>query len=239
MKLSSGRWSLRMVALIALITLTSLTGMAEVKFIQFDVSATAMHDEYGYTAGESYTFTWLVNSAFMSNDVSWFTDEYNYWSDEVISHTPTFTDVKADGLTGSWQRPTVADSDPCSFIFVDILGGSQRVWLYAGNERNYSIGFQAGGTDVRLIQAWEMAIGDIFTFPESYTDPNEYFAGYVGTYPVTSGSFDIQTVSSERIAFTPTSLTITAIPEPSAALLTLLGLAALRFRRRPRHPASR
>ena len=141
---------------------------------------------------------------------------------ESFSHTL----VQNDGLTGSWQRPVLAESDPFSFIHV----GTDQLNLYAGNDANYSIGLKANGVDVYGIGGIAVT-GDIFSHPGSYTDPNAYFTGLTGTYILDGGGINFQTAGG-TIGFSPNSLTIGTIPEPSSALLTGLGLADLVFRRR-------
>jgi hypothetical protein len=223
-----------MVAAIVLLALGGLAGTAGAAPISFSVTGTAKTNLYGYVTGQSYTFNWIMNVDFTNNASSFFNSVDNYWSDELVSEAPIFTDVSGDGLTGSWQRPIVAEDDPYSVIEAGNDFGTHHFTLRADTDGAYSIGLQANGTDVVGIEAAVLRIGNIFSCPGSYTDPTSYFAGLTGTYTPIFGLISLYTVNPEVLSFTPTSVTISAIPEPSTAFLTGLGLVALFFHRRRR-----
>jgi hypothetical protein len=229
------QWFTPMVAAIVLLALSVLAGTAQAASTSFSVTGTAQNTLYGYTNGQSYTFNWIVNSGFTNNGSSYFAsgvDLENYWADENTNQAPVITAVSGDGLTGTYVRPTVGWDDPYSAIDVWFHYGVTNLTLSVANDAYQSIGLQANGTDIRWIEASDLYIGDIWSFPGSYTDPNVYFAAFTGTYTPTAGDIMLIPVSGDVLHFTPTSLTISTIPEPSTALLTALGLAVLVIRRR-------
>jgi hypothetical protein len=236
MNTSAKQWFKTMAAAAALLAFCALAGTASAATpIKFSVTGTPNSTMYGYTNGQSYTFHWIVNSGFTNNWSSFFDSIDNYWSDELVSEAPIFIDVSGDGLTGSWQRPEAVDNDPYSYLETwTHTGGDTNLELYVGNDGNpkYSIGLQANGTDLYSIYADNLNIGNIFNFPTSYTDPNDYFAGLTGTYTPINGAMGLYPVSGTPLFFNATSVTISAIPEPTTALLTGLGLVALVFLRR-------
>jgi len=228
MNLRTRRWLNAMAAVAVLLSLNTLAGTANADPIQFTLTGTANSTMYGYTSGQSYSFNWIVNSGFTNNPSSEFTASKNLWTDELVSEAPIFSALSGDGLTGSWVRPTVGEDDPWSLI--QIFNASS-INLTAGNDAGYSTGFNANGTAIREITGLAV-IGNIFSFPASYTDPNVYFASRTGTYSPSSGNIQLVPVSGPAVTFNATSFTISTIPEPSTALLTGLGLVALIFRRR-------
>ncbi len=232
MNLRTRLWFKTIIAVAALLTLSTVPGTATDFSAQFSLTGWANDTLYGYTNGLSYTFYWIVNSSFTNNDMSGFISTENYWADTRTDQAPIFSGAGGDGLTGSWQRPVIGQFDPYSFITVSSDRGYHALTLLAGNDAGYSVGLQANGTGVYGLWAYALEIGDIFSFPMSYTNPNNYFAGLTGTYAVASGSFTLQTVGTGALTFTPASLTISTIPEPSTGLLTGLGLVVLLFRRR-------
>ena len=221
-------WFKTLATTAALLALSMLAGTSRAASINFTLTGTAMSSQYGYAEGEQYTFNWIVNSGFTNNASSYFTSIYNYWSDDHVSEAPIFTDVSGNGLTGSWLRPVLAQNDPYSFIDTT---SANHLSLFAGNGASYSIGLQANGVDVYSLTGVAVTGADIFTYPGSYTDPNAYFTGLTGTYILNGGAINVETADG-TIGFISNSLTISTIPEPSSALLTGLGLAALVFRRR-------
>lgn len=231
MNTSLNQWFKTVVVAIALTTLSTVAGTAGDFSIQFSLTGTADSSQYGYISGQSYTFNWIVNSGFMNNASSQFTANNNFWTDEFVSQAPIFSDLSGDGLTGSWQRPVLNEVDPYSYINVWYNHGTHTLILLAANDSDYSIGLQANGTNVWGMDAF-IQIGNIFNFPASYTDPNDYFASFTGTYTPNNSTMWLYPVIGSSLTFTPTSLSISTIPEPSTALLTGLGLVALFFRRR-------
>ena len=212
--------------------LSILEGTASANPISFTLTGTADNSLYGYVSGQSYSFTWVVNSGFTDNGSSWFIGDDNFWNEELVSESPIFTDVRGDGLSGSWQRPTGAEDDPYSNLRA-FFDGDQRLSLYAGTDASGgSIGLLANGAAVSAVRG-DVYMDSIFSFPGSYTDPNVYFGGLTGTYAPTAGGLAIYTVGGGPMSFTATSVTISAVPEPSTALLGVLGLVTpLALRRR-------
>lgn len=217
-----------------------VAGTVRADIIQFTLTGTADSTKFGYTSGQSYSFSWIMNSGFTNNVNCIFSDTENLWTEEFVDRAPIFTDVRGDGLTGTWQRPVLSEGDPLSYVDVMKADGTHYLQLLASNDSDYSIGLTAGGTDIQIVNG-KVEMTNSFSYPQSYTDPGVYFAGHVGTYTPVSGFIELVNVGrTDGILFTATSVNISAIPEPSTTVLVAFGgvAALLRFRRNRRRPSS-
>jgi hypothetical protein len=227
MILHVGRWP----KAIALLSLFTQAGTAGANPIRFSLTGTPDADAvtYGYTESQNYTFTWTLNTGFTNNASSFFTGSWNGWCDDYSYEAPLFSDFSGDGLTGSWQRPVDGITDPYSCL--DVY--STKVELLAQNEAipHQSIGLQVNGVDIFWVSA--TAVIDISpSFPGYYTDPNDYFAPSTGTYLPTGGGVNIGLTNGDVLYFSPTSFTISQIPEPSSGVLIMCVAGGLVFIRR-------
>lgn len=199
--------------------------------ILFSVTGTANENRLGYTQGESYTFTLILNSSFLNNASCLFSADQNYWGEDTLDDTAVWTDVAGDGLTGSYVRPADDYFAPYAFLFT--VAASQSLTLGALNDASGGvIGLQAGGEDINSLYVDSLVLGDIFTFPASYTDPAVYFAGGLGTYAALGGEISLTGAETGSLIFTATSVTIEAVPEPASALMIGLGGALIAGYRR-------
>lgn len=218
------------------LALTVVAGTANAAVVRLTVTGTANSNLQGYVAGQPYSFHWDLNSAFANAEAqTYFTTTQNSWDDDFVSESPIFVNAGGDLLTGAWQRPTLNNGDPYSYV--DVSGGAaHNLDLYAADESfSYSLGLQLNGTGIVVMEAQDLNVGNIFSFSGSPSDPAAYFSALAGSYPVSSGTLTIyQQGDSTGVGFTPTALTIGVVPEPSTALLAGLGLMMPLFRRRSR-----
>jgi len=208
-----------------------LAGIANADPISIQVTGTADSNMLGYTAGNSYSFTWVINENFINNGSSYSEAELNYWVEELEAETPIFTDVFGDGLTGSLTRSVVTSFDPLSYVGA-LKGGPQTFDIYAGQDAAYGIGLQADGADLVLVRAEGLQLGEIFTFSGTYSDPIAYFTSLIGSYTPASGfgTVEVMDVAGNGVTFTPTNVAV--IPEPSViALIALCGGGLIAGRR--------
>ena len=88
---------------------------------------------------------------------------------------------------------------------------------------------------MNYIVAGNLNWGPSFATPGSYTSLTAYFSPYIGAHTLLAGGYvDITPSSGPALHFTATSLTISAVPEPStyAALAGLVVFGVVVIRRR-------
>jgi hypothetical protein len=227
----------RIIFAIAAVFLLALPVSAQVAFT---FHATATVDALGYVSGHDYTFTFTTPSSYPTPPLSAvFSGTDNNWYETDVSDLQLWTSVGGSGLTGSFVRPTAAPGDPYSYLHV--TSGTPLLETYAGNMGSYSIGLSTpgnpGANDILSVYAIANAGMPNFVTAGAFVDPNAYFPSYTGTYTTgVSGTITVDTATlTGAVNFTVTSLTITAVPEPStyAAIGGLLaGAVAVVHRRR-------
>lgn len=184
-----------------------------------------------YTVGNSYSFSFTLNSSYSGNASDSFSSGENVWVEAANGDDPIFSQISGSQLTGTLSSP----STPYSYVF---LYGTNSMELIADTSQSpgENLGISAGAALVTGISFFGVINTLTFAFPGSYTDPLAYFTDYFGTYDVSSGTFSIGG-SGAAAAFTVTAISIgtSAVPEPStyAAIFgaCALGFAAWRRRR--------
>lgn len=207
--------------------------------ITFTVTGTVDNTRDGFTANDPVTFTYTLvqNPSPAFSGTATASSQYR-WEDETIGvDTALWANVTAASpFTGTWSRPSTSSTSPYSYIRVQ---ASNALDLNAGSS-NYTdpTGLTFGANDVVDIFTSATFTGLSFDLSSgTLPDANTYFAALAGTYSLDTnhGSFFSVVGASDDIFFTPTSLTISAVPEPSTyaafAGLAALGLVALRRRR--------
>ena len=206
--------------------------------VTFNVTATADSTGFGYTAGQTVHFIFQTTTANISGNAgSGFNASQNYWVEDFTSSVQLFTSVSGTGLAGTFTRPTASSGDPFSVVAAYPPGYSQLTLLASAETGGSSIGLTAGGYAVTSLRADLLDWGQTFTMPGVYTPLATYFASYAGTHALNPGGYVEFFAAGSPVDFTPTSITISAVPESStyALVFGVIGLAAAQcLRRRPR-----
>jgi hypothetical protein len=205
----------------------------------FAVNATANATLHGYNAGQSYNFVFTTNDNITDVDPSsQFTSTQTNWEEEFVSQSSLWSSISGDAVNGSYVRPT-GSNFPNSYIFLQNTVASPFFFeLLVGNDGSTGIGVTTPSAAVIRSVKMTMPQAINFTYPQTFVEPNQYFLAYNGTYSLTNSSslitVDPQAAGLANVTFTPSTLTIISspVPEPSGALLSLLGLASLHFLRR-------
>lgn len=215
--------------------------------IVFTVTATAENTPgtaaQGYTAGRAYTFAYTLTPDYPVNH-NYFPGRNDGWFEKDITAEPAlFTAVGGTGVSGTFIDPVGPEGSPFSMVRVH---GSNFVEMFAGADAgNIGLTTLAGSTLTHAISNMNLE-GINFVEPATYTNPADYFAGYLGDYRAWGGSVGLYGGTFDGATFLVTSLNIsnnistsvsntTAIPEPSTyAALFGLGALGLAFWRRHR-----
>lgn len=202
----------------------------------FTVSATASATTNNYNSGSSYTFVFTLGSGSTFGGAR--TSDRTSFQDETTADNQLWTSVGGTGLLGTYVRAVGAPGDPFNIAEVGLnpTFTDRGLYLVAGSDQfpNPSIGVTTlSGTGISY---FTVSVDDTalpsWTMAPSGTAPSTYFAGYAGTYTGFSGGTDLvkiyNTAGAEVVSFNVTSVTISAVPEPST-YAAMLGLAALGF----------
>lgn len=125
-------------------------------------------------------------------------------------------------------------SEPDSMFIESIVYDSGTFSLLAGMYHPIGLETITGGYDVISVGASGLNIGEM-THPKDFVDPATWLEqnSKIGHTWDNPGGEMFLTTSDGEILFTPTSVTIAAIPEPAAVTTTVLtAIAALFIRRR-------
>lgn len=190
--------------------------------ISVSVAGTANETKMGYTQGESYTFTWVVNDGYTGSLRHWgdsdtFTDDLNQWFSNSTGDPSLWESVFGDGLGGSYHQCAY----PRDLISVNGSGIKLMTQVEILTE-NFSIGLLIDGVEAWTIGAAYLQIPNIDYSDTSFVNPATYLKQYVGSY-ATGGEIYLDSQDGAAIGFTATSVTIGTVPEPSTFLLLGLG----------------
>lgn len=237
----------------ALLLGLALAPIAALGQIVFTVSGTVNATGNGFTAGQAVTFSFtLAQTASNTGSDSrvLLTGAQNdiingyRWADEVTADPILWADVTGSPFSGTYARPVALSASPSMELQLDTTNNRIRFLASApepGGAYTESMGLTFGGNNVTYIYAIGHYTGLNFDFTSgTLPDATAYFSNYLGTYAYTEIPFFTQSSAvyydgaSNDIFFTPTSLTISAVPEPStyAAILGALALGLVVSRRR-------
>ncbi len=198
--------------------------------VTFTLNATARWDLWGYTAGQSAVFSFVVADSFPT---FWdnapiqpaFSSSSNLWGEVDAENSPLWVSVSGTGLTGTFVasntgemvRPSIyVQKSEAEFDFLSFSA--------ANTELTGSMGLLLpdGVTALRSLSVSLERTRD-FSYPEHYVSPADYFAVYAGTYTPEPPYSTIEVIPVGAIngsqLFTVNSLTISSgalVPEPSA-----------------------
>lgn len=233
--------------MLALLT-TALPAPAQITFtVTATAENTAGNAAQGYTAGAAYTFAYTLTADYPVNH-NYFPDRNNGWFEKDITTEPAlFTAVGGTGMAGTFIDPVGPTGSPFSMVR---FHGTNFIEMFAGADAgNIGLTTLAGTTLTHAIANMNLE-GINFVEPATYTNPADYFAGYVGEYHAWGGSVGLYGGGFDGATFQVTALSISnsissrisysdgnvsAIPEPSTyAALFGLGALGLAFYRRRR-----
>jgi hypothetical protein len=188
--------------------------------VSVSVTGTANTNAMGYTQGESYTFTWIVNDGYTD---PWQYSENNFsgtenkWDVSYSEYDHLWSSVSGDGLTGTYSRPT--------YFREQLLADAQGLRLWAADDSSTTfLGLLVNGVGVDTLVAYDLIIPGLDYSDTSFINPATYLADYTGTYTsLLGGGIYLDDEDRNIIEFTATSVTIGVIPEPATVLLFGLG----------------
>lgn len=217
--------------------------------IEFILSGTANGNSFGYTAGQSYSFSFVVNDNYSGGSGDIFNSDssngevINEWGQLLNSDPQIFDGITSDSFTGSYSpsfppSEIVGGGDGHYVFSIVEEDGFQELWFTADNgtsavnpaDGDFNIGlYMPDGTGIDDF-AVEIVLEDfVIPYSDSFTSPTDIWIPHIGTYAISHpySWFDLEVYSapggeSGYIEFTPTSLTI--IPEPST--IGLIGIAS-------------
>jgi len=210
--------------------------------VVFTMTGTANQTKFGYTTNQSYTFVFTTGVSFVTG-TSLFTTSYNRWYEERTSDSQLWSSITGTGVTGDFVRPVAQSTDPYSFLRTTDSGASDQLDLRVDAEGTADVNIGLRGPDNTTALGYVAAqlYPTNFAFPGTESQPTSYFSSYLGTYSLSSGSITVGRSADQYdvASFTPTSVTIAAVPEPSthaalAGLAALAGAIGLRLRNRRR-----
>ncbi|MBN2162907.1 MAG: hypothetical protein JXR25_08810 [Pontiellaceae bacterium] len=196
--------------------------------IMVSVTGTADSTALGYTLGESYTFNWTVSDTYSGSVNDFFGSAYNSWFVDTTSDPWLWADLSGDGLSGTYSRPSGNSWAPSDQLYVD----SDMFVFYAGNEDSSStMGLTVNGVEVGYFYC-DINIPDVDYSDTEFVKPATWLATYAGTYAQSGSYIELYAVNDDTVTFTPTSVTVQAVPEPAViALISLFGVGFIAVRR--------
>ncbi len=193
--------------------------------VSVSVTGTANTNAMGYTQGESYTFTWVVNDGYTGSDGfgdggDVFSSTENLWFSTSTNDPWLWSSVYGNGLVGTYTKPSDNDQAPFEQLKVDSNG--LLCWA-ACRMDSATMELFVNGVVVDTVVAYDLNIPGLDYSDTSFINPASYLVNYTGTYTSTGGGIHLDDKNRNSVEFTTTSVTIGVIPEPSTILLVSLG----------------
>jgi len=189
-----------------------------------------------YTTGQEMTIRFVLADYTVTGDPVDGRDEpleHDWWQDEE-GDSPLFSDVSLSGADGSFQMPSGGGAEMYLYLYGYETPAKTYFLFTAGADGpGQDVGLSVQGDAVRYIFLGITSGTLLPGLGQAGMNPESYLSTVYGTYSVADqdGSY-IELASGDKVDFLASSMTIAAIPEPSAlALLALPSLFLLRRRR--------
>ena len=228
--------------------------------IAFKVEGQALNTTLGFTAGQAVSFTYVLADqqpldVTVSPNPPYFQSaccEGQFaWRQNLPTQSHLCSGLTGSGLSGTWN-PTSNPLQQTESGLSLWLGHSPsqtidlQAFDHAGTSAQTGVtlqGRQVVGFQVQAVFMGLNALGVYGDnlFGSAVPHPNALFAGLFGTYasdPIFSNLGTMRTLAGPTLNFQVDSLTISAVPEPDAITMVLVGLVVVAAAgRRARAPA--
>ena len=202
----------------------------------------------GFTVGQPVTFFWEINDYAPTPPVGKVGSQYE-WNEERDTDPALYASVGGTGISGTYRR--LPGTAPYETMYAG-PNGTGTLEVYSEHDEfsaavNHGL-FLTANPDYFVDSIYATPVLSApgfsgFAIGATLPNPAEYLASYAGSYTITGGGMNLDTrninstSSRLRASFTPTSMSIAAVPEPSTYAMALAGLGFTgysMFRRRKR-----
>jgi hypothetical protein len=225
--------------LLPILALVSSAALAHAATI-ISVTGTVSHStSSAYTDGSIVTITYTLADYSVTGDPSNAMDQPNEfdWYQYDAPYNPIYSDVDLTGATGNFVNPSGAATEMYLYMNRDFVPGGTYIMADAGASSGYpasEMGISVGSDYVSLILlGFQLTDTYLDGLGAANTNPEQYLSTVYGTYAATATDASyVAFVSGDRFDFTPSSVTIGAVPEPSVCGMLGAATALLGLRRR-------
>ncbi len=212
---------------VALLAFMAFVGISSADLVSITVRGKADTTKMGYLSGHSYSFTWVLNDTYTGSPWDEYSASKNQWYVQESIYPALWDSVHGSGLSGTYVRPSPWNED---YLSINSQLDTDQVNLTAEAPVT-DIGLTVNGVKVAWVAAINLRFSE-FSFPETFSNPANYMTGYLGTYTPSDGFMRVGDINGNNIYFTATSVEV--VPEPSSALLLVVGSGGILLYRRTR-----
>lgn len=224
---------------------------ASAQQIEFQLEGTFTQAGLGYSAGQPFSFKFLLNNYAPATPAGNIAAGGNGvgsvgWIDNTVGVPQVWNAVSGTGLTGQWMPNVTSASQVAIAVTAQGLGANGTLTLAA----NSGSGAFVNGLPLDSLQMANVYDNFRVVLPGPVNsllppDPTTFFSGHLGVYQrdqafTPTGRMEARgNNGAELLFFTADTLTISSVPEPTSLGIfggLLLVLARL-FPRRPQQPS--